>query len=348
MAHVASLLENRQDYIKATGNDLLPGNGAYYALNNHFASDKYKSLYLNTVNEAGETEFRGISEEHLEAYRDTYIFALNAVQRSNTIQAVADFHFTKLYASSTPGEDTTRMTVRDTDGFVTTGSIRETDEGLELTTTLSLITNKDTFEFMTRDGIEDVDVGFCTIPLHHHEQALTWAELEATGGISEAAYREQVKTESPYQACYVLYEQQTYIETHFFNAFEFELTRNKSALMKGLLENDLTFNDYREEYQIKGSRVATRLAMDEKGITFEPLFEGHSFPGYAIPPSKEFENRDPLTLSWDALESQFGITKASFEAAKFLEEDPMQAMKVAYAARSVSTESYSMDFSESE
>ena len=176
-----------------------------------------------------------------------------------------------------------------------------------------------------------------------------WAELEATGGLTEAAYREQVKTKTPYEACAALYNQRVYVENENYDAFEFELTRDKAALMKGLLENNIDFYEYNDEYKIEGSRVATHVTLDDEGITFQPTFKGESWSDYGgAPPSKEFVSREPVTLSWDDLESQFGITKASFEAAKLLEEDPMQAMKVAYAARHNATESYSMDFSEPE
>jgi hypothetical protein len=342
------LLEARDDYMLHTGKDLLPENGAYDALNNHFAQERfsYGSLYLNTINDAGETKFLPLSEKNLERYAVTYEYALEAVQRSENKDAIASLHFANLYQHTglDNGQDMTRMTSKDS--FATVGSMRETDEGLELTTTLHIITNQDGFDTLLEEG---EDWSQCTLPLHHHEQVYTWAELEATGGLTEAAYREQVKTKTPYEACAALYNQRVYVENENYDAFEFELTRDKAALMKGLLENNIDFYEYNDEYKIEGSRVATHVTLDDEGITFQPTFKGESWSDYGgAPPSKEFVSREPVTLSWDDLESQFGITKASFEAAKLLEEDPMQAMKVAYAARHNATESYSMDFSEPE
>ena len=340
---IGSMLEARQNYINATGKDLLSEHGANNALNEVFAVDRFQKLYLNTVNQADETVFKGISDDHLDAYVDAYMHALDAVNRSNNQDAVANFHFTKLFASLPPGKDMTRMTTHHTPGFVTAGSIRETHVGLELTTTLSLVTDQYTFDTFSETG---EDLSDCTLVLHHHEQALTWAELEATGGITEAAYREEVKTCSPYQACFNLYDQQVYVENPFFKAFEFEVSRNKTTLLKGMLENELIYDDWYRQYRIDGSRVAASLTMDDACISLKPVFNGEGFDAFGAPPSKDFLNAGDASLTWAELEHTFGITKALYEAAKLLEEDNLYALKAAYAARGVSAESYAVDFSE--
>ena len=345
---ILPLLEARQNYIQATGKDLLPVHGAYAALNNQFAGSGFGNLYLNTVNDAGETQFVPLDTRSMERYTATYERALEAVQRSENKDAIASLHFNNQYydlhahPGLDAGQDMARLTSRD--GFATIGSMRETDEGLELTTTLHLITDQDLFDSIFASNAGE-DWSPCTLPLHHHEQVLTWAELEASGGITEAAYREQLTSTTPYEACVSLYNQRVYVENENYDAFEFDLTRDKVALMKGLLENNIEFYEYNDEYRIEGSRVATHVTIDDDGITFEPTFKGESWTDYnGAPPSKEFLLREPVTLSWDALEAQLGITKVNFEAAKFLEQDPMQAMKVAYVARHNATESYSMDF----
>lgn len=96
------MLEARQNYINATGKDLLSEHGANNALNEVFAVDRFQKLYLSTVNQADETVFKGISDDHLDAYVDAYMHALDAVNRSNNQDAVANFHFTKLFASLPP------------------------------------------------------------------------------------------------------------------------------------------------------------------------------------------------------------------------------------------------------
>jgi hypothetical protein len=343
VAYIVSLLEARQNYINATGKDLLSEHGAYDALKKSIAVDKFQKLYLNSVDESGEIVFKGISDDRLDVYVDTYRHALDAVNRSNNKDAVANFHFTKLFASLPPGTDMTRMTTHHTPGFVTIGSVSETSVGLQLTTTFSLVTDQYMF-----DAFSEVaeDLSDCTLVLHHHEQALTWAELEATGGITETAYREEVKTCSPYQACFNLYDQQVYVENPFFEAFEFELSRNKTTLLKGMLENELIYEDWYRQYRIDGSRVAASLTMDDAGISLEPVFNGEGFDAFGAPPSKDFSNAGDASLTWAELEHTFGITKALYEAAKLLEEDNLYALKAAYAARGVSAESYAVDFSE--
>ena len=130
---------------------------------------------------------------------------------------------------------------------------------------------------------------------------MTWAELEATGGITEAAYREEVKTCSPYQACFNLYDQQVYVENPFFEAFEFELSRNKTTLLKGMLENELIYEDWYKQYRIDGSRVAASLTIDDAGISLEPVFNGEGFDAFGAPPSKEFLTAGDASLTTNQL-----------------------------------------------
>lgn len=123
------------------------------------------------------------------------------------------------------------------------------------------------------------------------------------GGITEAAYREEVKTCSPYQACFNLYDQQVYVENPFFEAFEFELSRNKTTLLKGMLENELIYDDWYRQYRIDGSRVAASLTMDDAGISLKPVFNGEGFDAFGAPPSKDFLNAGDASLTWADLEN---------------------------------------------